>query len=88
MANISGFLLGMADAPIGQMDQSVIPRFKEMAAKEDHKAVDLLRILDDCVRYSLCSELCISVMDNAWRVLLKGEGKTVEQGLAEATWRN
>lgn len=81
------FLESMAIAPAGQMDASMLPRFKALAEKEDRKAAELLRIIDDCVYESLCSNFCIGVMDLAWRAMLLDEGKTVEQGFAEATWR-
>jgi hypothetical protein len=84
---IKDFLEGMAIAPTDQMDPTVLPRFTALAANEDRKASDLLRILDDCVHASLCSDFCIGVMDMAWRAMLNNEGKTVEQGFAEATWR-
>jgi hypothetical protein len=87
MADIKAFLDGMAIAPEGQMEPKMLPRFKALADNEDRKAADLLRIIDDCVHGSLCSDFCIGVMDLAWKAMLNNEGKTVEQGFAEATWR-
>lgn len=84
---IKGILEHMAIAPYEQMAPEVLPRFKAMAENEDRKASDLLRILDDCVRASLCSEFCVMTMDITWKAMLEEEGKTVEQGIAEATWR-
>lgn len=85
---LKSFLEGMAIAPDGHMDPSVLPRFKALAANEDRKAADLLHIIDDCVNGSLCSDFCIKVMNVAWQAMLNNEGKTVEQGFAEATWGN
>lgn len=88
MADIKAFLDGMAIAPPDQMDPKMLPRFMALSDNEDRKASELLRIIDDCVHGSLCSDFCISVMDLAWQAMLNNEGKTVEQGFAEATWRN
>lgn len=85
---IKEFLKDMSIAPDDQMDKSVLPRFTALADNEDRKAADLLHILDDCVHSSLCSDFCVGVMDIVWKAMLKNEGKTVEQGFAEATWRN
>ena len=87
--NIKGFLEGMAEAPEGQMDPSMLPRFKELAEKADEvKSSDILKILDECVYGALCSDFCIVVLDKCWTTLLDREDKTKEQAIAEATWRN
>jgi hypothetical protein len=87
MADVKNILEHMAIAPAEQMEPTMLPRFKALAENEDRKAADLLRILDECVHSSLCSDFCVGVMDILWKEMLKGEGKTVEQGFAEATWR-
>jgi hypothetical protein len=86
-ANLKGFLEGMAIAPVEHMDPKMLPKFKALAENNDRKAADLLRLIDECVRASLCSDFSVQVMDIAWQAMLENEGKTVEQGFAEATWR-
>jgi hypothetical protein len=85
--NLKEFLEGMAIAPVEHMDPRMLPKFKALADDDDRKAADLLRLMDECVHASLCSDFSVYVMDIAWREMLNNEGKTVEQGFAEATWR-
>lgn len=86
--NQKAFLEHLAIAPEGHMDASMLPKFKALSEKEDRKAVDLLKLLDECVHGSLCSAFCVGVMEIAWQQMLLSEGKTEEQGIAEATWRH
>jgi hypothetical protein len=86
-ADIQGFLDHMVVAPTDHMDATMIPRLKALAENKERKASDLLHIIDDCVYASLCSDFSILAMDIAWKAMLEEEGKTVEQGFAEATWR-
>ena len=80
------FFEGMAVAPAEQMVGTLRAQFRVLASQENPKAVQLLKVLDDCVRYSLCSGFCIWAIDKVWRGMLEAEGKTYEQGIAEATW--
>ena len=86
--DIQGLIEGFLEAPEGHMDASMKPKFKALAENHDRKAVDLLRLLDECVYGSLCSDFSVYVLDATWQAMLKKEGKTKAQGLAEATWRN
>lgn len=75
------FFEGMAQAPVGQMDKSVLPKFKALAESDDPKADDLHEILDQCVHFSLCSNFCIRAMDVVWKAMLKDEGRTFEEAM-------
>lgn len=86
--DIQGLIEGFMEAPEGHMDASMKPKFKALAENPDRKAVDLLRLLDECVRGGLCSDFSVYVLDATWQAMLKKEGKTKDQGFAEATWRN
>ncbi len=86
--NPKAFLSRMAEAPAEQVEAVVLPKFKALAEKDVVTAADILRILDECVRFSLCSDFCVTAMNFAWEAVLINENKTVEQGFAEATWRN
>jgi hypothetical protein len=87
-SSLKGFLDGMAIAPVEHMDPKMLPKFKALAENEDRRAVDLLRLIDECVNNSLSSDFSVQVLDIAWQAMLNNEGKTVEQGFAEAPWRN
>ena len=86
--DVQGLIENFLDAPEGHMDASMKPKFKALAENLDRKAVDLLRIIDECVYGSLCSDFSVYVLNTTWKAMLEKEGKTQEQGFAEATWRN
>jgi hypothetical protein len=87
--DLRGFLGAMVIAPEDEMDPSMQPRFKALLEKDESEvmATDILHILDDCVHSGACSGFCVTVLDACWMFLLECEGKTREQGFAEATWR-
>lgn len=86
--NIQGLIENFLEAPEDHMAASMKPKFKALAENPDRKAVDLLRILDECVYGSLCSDFSVYVLHTTWDAMLKQEGKTQEQGFTEAIWRN
>lgn len=59
-----GTYKGGADAH-GQMDQYVVDRCNELAAKPDLTAADIKVLLDACVHGSLCTDFVIGVLDIA-----------------------
>jgi hypothetical protein len=85
--DFSAFFEYMSKAPKREMDPCVLPRFKALAEAQPLKADDVLHVIDDCVHNGLCSDFCIQALDIVWRQLLHGEGRTIEQGFAAATWR-
>lgn len=88
MNTFKKFFEGMAQAPEGQCDKTLRPRFQALADLDvNPNADDVLRILDDCVRYGLTSDFVVSTLDQVWKMLLIRESRTVAQGLAAATWR-
>jgi hypothetical protein len=54
-------------APESQLDPSVIPRIKDLIGKPAKDIKDpLLKIIDDCVRYSLASSFTITTLHVVW----------------------
>lgn len=52
-----------------QIDETLKARFIALSEKEDLNAEDVIKVLDDCVHYALCSGFVINVLDFVWRDL-------------------
>ena len=58
----------LSNAPAGEIDPSITPRFENVQS-----AADMKSILDDCARYALASDFAMQAMDIVWQMMLKEE---------------
>lgn len=73
-------------APDGQLDASVKPLIEKWG--EDPAAIDVLHVLDQCVRYALASNFTIGVLEIILNQSIAREGTSYAEVVAQATWRN
>lgn len=78
----------LATGPSTQVDPHVKQSLELLALDHNLTAAKLLKVLDQCVEGALASDFVVSALDMLWKQHLKAENKTVDQGLAEATWRH
>jgi hypothetical protein len=77
-------LIGLSQAPDGQIAAVITPKFCEFAQLDVVKSDDVLAIIDQCAYSALASEFAMQVMDRYWRMLCEDEGITPTQGLEAA----
>ena len=72
-------------APPGQIDDSM----KVLIDKWDEpvKAIQVLEVLDKCVRYSLASSFAIVLLEMIYNDALANESLKHEDVVKQATWR-
>jgi hypothetical protein len=80
-------LMGLSQAPDGQIAAVITPKFVEFAQRDVVKSDDMLAVIDQCVYSALASDFAMAVMDKYWRMLCEDEGITPTQGLAAAKAR-
>jgi hypothetical protein len=76
----------LLQAPDGHIDKSALSTIQEW--DDQPKAIQVLKTLDICVHAGLASGFAIHVLETIMNQCLQLEGKTYEQILPEAVWRN
>lgn len=84
MSKYKEVLAHFADAPDSIIDESLTVKLKVLSEKDEVKSDEILEILDLGARYALMSELGMTSLNAVWCVMLKDEGKTVEEAFKEA----
>lgn len=64
MENLDNLLVLLIKAPTFQLDPSIIDRLQNLIGKDDKDFLknQIMHIIDDCVRYSLCSSFTLTTL--------------------------
>ena len=81
--NIKKELLSCSD---DQLDKSMKTKMEEWP--DNPSSIQILEVLDKCIFGSLASGFVVSVLQWIYDATLKLEGKTHEENIPLATWRN
>jgi hypothetical protein len=85
MSLSEGLQKALLSAPDSQLDDSMVEKVKEWSTPP--KAIQILEVLDHCVRGSLASEVIVKALQMAYEDTCKKEGTTHEEVVKLATWR-
>ena len=83
MSPLSELLL---TAPDSQLDASMKPLIKQWS--DPPSALQVLEVLDHCIHGALASGFVVAVLQVEYDVALKREGKTHQDMVPLATWRD
>lgn len=72
-------------APDTQLDASLKPLIEKWS--DPPSALQLLEVLDKCIRYALASGFVVSALQVMYDAQMKREGITHEEAIRSATWR-
>jgi len=75
------------EVPDSQMAEVIKDIIREKWDDEP-SAIQILEAIDYCVHYGASSDFVVSVLDGYMHAALQCEGKTFEELISEATWRN
>lgn len=75
----------LLQAPDGQLDKVVKPLIEKWS--EPPKALEVLEVLDQCVRGGLASPFAMLVIENIMNEAIKTENTKYEEVVKQATWR-
>ena len=81
MNKFTKILTTLSTGPEGQLENSVRQRLRALAEQDNLKSDELLAILDDCVFFSLCTDICVSFMHAIWLLMLEDEKTTPVEAL-------
>ncbi len=73
-------------APDKMLDPSIKPKIE--AWEDPPTSLQVLRVLDMCVRGSMATEMVVVTLDLLLKRLIEHEGTTLEAVVAKASWRN
>jgi hypothetical protein len=73
-------------APDGQLDACMKPLIEKW--DDEPTSLQILEVLDHCIYSALASGFVVTVLQTMYDAALKVEGKTHEDNLVNATWRN
>jgi hypothetical protein len=79
------FVKMLMTAPKGQLDDSMRALVSKWSKPSG--ALEVLEVLDKCIHGSLASGIVVAVLQAAYEMACKREGKTHEEVAAGATWR-
>jgi hypothetical protein len=85
MDNVDGISDALLTAPDTQLDGSMKPLIEKWS--NPPTSLQVLEVLDKCIHGSLGSGFVVQVLQMAYDHCLKTEGKTHEQNVPLATWR-
>jgi hypothetical protein len=74
-------------APDSQLDASMFPLIQKWD-EPDPTALQLLEVIDNCIHGALSSGTVLMILQGYLDQRLEAEGKTLEDILPDATWRN
>lgn len=77
----------LLEAPDSQLDHSMFPLIEKWN-DPDPTSLQLLEVIDNCIHGGLSSGIVLSFMQMELDQRLSDEGKTLEDILPFATWRN
>jgi len=72
-------------APDTQLDESVKPLIEKWS--DPPKALEILEVVDQVVRYALGSDFTVRVFDHLLKAAIVRESTTMEEVVKQATWR-
>lgn len=75
----------MLAAPEGQLDAKMQPLVEKW--DDEPTAIQVLEVLDWCIHCALGSDFVVSMLETFYELALKNEGKTREDMIPLATWR-
>ena len=74
------------EAPDEQLDASMKPLIEKWS--DPPTSLEILEVLDKCIFSSLASGLVVTALQMFYNRALQAEGKTHEDNVPLATWRN
>lgn len=74
------------EAPVEQM-AGVIKNIIREKWDDEPSAIQILEVVDHCVYWGASSDFVVTALNAYMHIALKNEGKTYEQLVTEATWR-
>jgi hypothetical protein len=87
MSKYKALLTHFSEAPPLIIDEELTRKLKMLAEKDEVKSDEVLEIIDLGVRYSMMSDLGVSSLNALWELMIKNEGKALDQALKEAEGR-
>jgi len=83
---MNGIKKQLLTAPDSQLDESMFPLIEKW--NDEPTALQILEVLDYCVRYSLASGFVITLLEQILDIAIKQENTTYELVVENATWRS
>lgn len=76
---------GLRFAPTSQIDPDIVAKMADWS--DDTPALDILKVMDECVRYALCSDFAIAVLSAILTERMRVEEISFKDLVEKVTWR-